>query len=378
MNKLFKFIFVNIFVFFLISFSKIYAVDIQSPAAVVICEESGRILYDKNCNEQRKMASLTKLMTSILLVENCDLDEKITVEKQACYIGGSEAGISPNDEVTARDLLYGMLLPSGNDCALAVAYHVGGNIENFAMLMNEKAKELGLTKTSFANPHGLDNDSHYTTAYEMALITRYARKYDIIKKVASTTETNVTFGNKSVNLRNTNRLLRTYPKATGMKTGFTNGANRCLAASASYNNLNLIAVVLGSDTSDIRFNDAKSILEDTFSKYHSYDISNFLNIYVNIPVIKGKKENYIRSYSDTKVEALTEDEYSKIYVSQNFISKIEAPLCKGTYLGTYTVSVNNEILYSKDIYLEEDIEKKTLMDYFYSIFYTMFDRLEKI
>ena len=324
------------------------------------------------------MASLTKLMTSILLVENCDLDEKITVEKQACYIGGSEAGISPNDEVTAKDLLYGMLLPSGNDCALAVAYHVGGNIENFAMLMNEKAKELGLTKTSFANPHGLDNDSHYTTAYEMALITRYARKYDIIKKVASTTETNVTFGNKSVNLRNTNRLLRTYPKATGMKTGFTNGANRCLAASASYNNLNLIAVVLGSDTSDIRFNDAKAILEDTFSKYHSYDISNFLNIYVNIPVIKGKKENYIRSYSDTKVEALTEDEYSKIYVSQNFISKIEAPLCKGTYLGTYTVSVNNEILYSKDIYLEEDIEKKTPMDYFYSIFGTMFDRLEKI
>ena len=212
----------------------------------------------------------------------------------------------------------------------------------------------------------------------MALITRYARKYDIIKKVASTTETNVTFGNKSVNLRNTNRLLRTYPKATGMKTGFTNGANRCLAASASYNNLNLIAVVLGSDTSDIRFNDAKAILEDTFSKYHSYDISNFLNIYVNIPVIKGKKENYIRSYSDTKVEALTEDEYSKIYVSQNFISKIEAPLCKGTYLGTYTVSVNNEILYSKDIYLEEDIEKKTPMDYFYSIFGTMFDRLEKI
>ena len=265
MNKLFKFVFVNIFVFFLISFSKIYAVDIQSPAAVVICEESGRILYDKNCNEQRKMASLTKLMTSILLVENCDLDEKITVEKQACYIGGSEAGISPNDEVTAKDLLYGMLLPSGNDCALAVAYHVGGNIENFAMLMNEKAKELGLTKTSFANPHGLDNDSHYTTAYEMALITRYARKYDIIKKVASTTETNVTFGNKSVNLRNTNRLLRTYPKATGMKTGFTNGANRCLAASASYNNLNLIAVVLGSDTSDIRFNDAKAILEDSIN-----------------------------------------------------------------------------------------------------------------
>lgn len=372
--------FIKITIFILFSFltSNVLAVEISSPAAVVICEESGRILLDKNCNEQRKMASLTKLMTAILLVENCNMDEKISVAKQACYVGGSEAGIKPNDEVSARDLLYGMLLPSGNDCAVAIAYHIGGNVENFATLMNKKAKEIGLKNTSFANPHGLDSDTHFTTAYEMALIAKYAKQYDAISKAVSTLDTTVTFGTKSVNLHNTNRLLRTYPNATGMKTGFTNGANRCLAASASKDKLNLIAVVLGSDTTDIRFNDTKNILEDTFSKYTYYDISNFLNVYINIPIIKGKVDRYIKSYSKEKYEALTEEEYSKIYVSQNFIQKIEAPMSKGTYLGTYKVTIDDEILYCEDFYLDKDILKKTPLDYYIYILKNMFNNLEKI
>ncbi len=376
MNKYFKIIVINIFIFF--SFSSTLAIEISSPAAVVICEETGRILYNKNANEQRRMASLTKLMTAILLVENCDMNETISIAKEACYIGGSTAGVKPNDEVNAKDLLMGMLLPSGNDCALAIGYHVGGNIENFAKLMNKKANELGLKNTSFANPHGLDTENHYTTAYEMALIARYAKSYDVIKDVVSTPQATVKFSDRTVNLRNTNALLRTYPKATGMKTGFTNGANRCLAASASDNNLNLISVVLGSDTSQIRFNDTQAILEDTFSKYKFYDISSFLNVYIDIPIIKGKEERYIKSYSKEKYEALTEEEYSKIYVSQNFIKNIEAPMEKGTYLGTYTVSIDDEILYSEDFVLEKDILKKTPKDYFINSITNMFNKLELI
>lgn len=376
MNKKIKLIIANLFIFF--SFSTTFAVEISSPAAVVICEETGRILYNKNANEQRKMASLTKLMTAILLVENCDMNETITVAKEACYIGGSTAGLKPNDQVSAKDLLTGMLLPSGNDCAMAIGYHVGGNIENFAKLMNKKAKELGLKNTSFANPHGLDTDSHYTTAYEMALIAKHAKTYDIIKEIVSTPNTTVSFNGRPVNLRNTNALLRTYSKATGMKTGFTNGANRCLAASASDNNLNLISVVLGSDTSQIRFNDTQTILEDTFSKYKFYDISNFLNVYIDIPIIKGKDSRYIKSYSKEKHEALTEEEYAKIYVSQNFIQNIEAPMEKGTYLGTYKVSIDDEILYSEDFYLDKDILKKTPLDYFIDSISTMFNKLELI
>lgn len=377
MKKILKLIVANLFILF--SFiANVYAADISSPAAVVICEETGRILYNKNANERKKMASLTKLMTAIILVENCDMNENINVAKQACYVGGSEAGINPNDEVSAKDLLYGMLLPSGNDCAVAIAYHIGGNIENFASLMNKKAQEIGLKNTNFVNPHGLDSDEHYTTPYEMALIAKYARQYDIIRTAVSTNETTVTFGNRTVNLHNTNRLLRTYSKATGMKTGFTNGANRCLVASASQDKLNLIAVVLGSETSDIRFNDTQNILEETFNNYKYYDISSFLNIYIDIPIIKGKQERYIKSYSEEKFEALTEEEYSKIYVSQNIIPKIDAPMYKGTYLGNYTVSIDDEILYSKELYLEEDLLKKSPFDYFINIISSMFNSLEKI
>lgn len=372
----------NIIVFFFIIMHilcvNIYAVEISSPSAIVICSESGRVLYDKNSNEQRKMASLTKIMTAILLVENCKMDEEITIDKKACYIGGSEAGIRPNEIMTAENLLYAMLLPSGNDAALAIAYHIGGNIENFATMMNRKAQMLGLEDTQFKNPHGLDTDGHYTSAHSLALLTRYALSYDKIKEVVATNEKVVNFGSFNKTLRNTNSLLRTYSKADGVKTGFTNGANRCLVASASQDDLKLIAVVLGSETSQARFNDAVTILEDTFNKYKLYDISNFLNIYVNIPVIKGNIKNYVKTYTDTKKVALTDEEYSKIYVSQNFIDKIEAPLSKGTYIGTYTVSLGDETLYTKDIYLEEDIVKLTPIDYLISILKNMFNKLEYI
>lgn len=354
------------------------AANISSPSAVVICNESGRILYDKNCKEQRKMASLTKIMTSLLLVENCKMDEEITIAKEACYIGGSEAGIKPNDTITAESLLYGMLLPSGNDCALATAYHIGGSVKNFADLMNKKAQELGLEDTHFENPHGLDSENHYSSAYSLALLTRYALTYPKIREVVATKTKYVDLGSFSKQLNNTNALLRTYDKADGVKTGFTNGANRCLVASATDNDLKLIAVVLGSETSAIRFNDAKTILEETFSKYKLYDISSFLNVYINVPIIKGTTENFVYSHSENKKMALTEEEYAKIYVSQNFIDKIEAPMNAGTYIGTYTVSIDDEILYTKDFYLPYDIIKKTPLDYFISIIKNMFNKLEMI
>lgn len=373
-----KKILTTIFLILNIFSHSILAVEISSPSAVVICNESGRILYDKNAKEQRKMASLTKMMTAILLIENCELNEEITIDKRACYIGGSEAGIKPNDVITAENLLYGMLLPSGNDCAMAIGYHLGGTIENFATMMNKKAKELGLEDTNFENPHGLDSDNHYTSAYSMALITKYALSYKKISDIVATEEITVNLGSFTKQLRNTNSLLRTYDKADGVKTGFTNGANRCLIASATENDLKLIAVVLGSDTSSIRFNDAKTILEDTFSKYNLYDISNFLNIYINIPIEKSYSNNYIDTFKDTKKIALTSEEYSKIYVSENFIDKIEAPMNAGTYIGTYTVSIEDEIIYTKDFYLQHDILKKTPFDYFISCIKDMFNKLEMI
>mgnify|MGYP002285991755 CR=1 FL=1 len=168
-------------IFFLLSFlffsNRIYCfanskqfIDVNVPSAVVIDAKTGRVLYDKNADEKRPMASLTKVMTSILLVENCKMDELIEIPSCAANIGGSTVGLKKGDKVTARSLLYGMLLPSGNDCAMSTAIHIGGTIENFANMMIKKAREIGVFDTSFANPHGLDNVDHYSSAKSMALI----------------------------------------------------------------------------------------------------------------------------------------------------------------------------------------------------------------
>lgn len=367
-----------LFILIFISYSNIYAIDISSPSAIVICNETGRVLYNHNGYEKRKMASLTKMMTAILLCENCDMNEQIQIEPKACYIGGSEAGIKQNDIITAKNLLYGMLLPSGNDCALAIAYHIGGNVENFASLMNKKAQDLNLNDTHFDNPHGLDSDTHFSSAYSLAMLTKYAISIPEIKECIGTRTQIVNFGSFNKTLNNTNRLLRTYPKTTGGKTGYTDGANRCLIATAKDNDLELISVVLGSETTDIRFNDSQNILEYCFNSYTLKDISSFLNIYINIPIIKGKDKNYTISFNDTKKEALTEEEYAKIYVKQDFISQIDPPMYKGSYLGKYSLLIGDEEIYSKEFYLEKDLLRKNAVNYFIDFIKNMFKETSKI
>lgn len=379
MKKNFKtIILISITLLTLLSKSKIFAIEISSPSAVVICENTGRILYDKNANQKRPMASLTKLMTAIIFVENCRMNEIIQIDKNACYIGGSEVGLVPNTQISAKDLLTGMLLPSGNDAATQIAIHIAGSTENFAKMMNIRAKELGLNNTNFVTPHGLDNEDHYSTAYEMALISKYARNYKEIRDIVQTKYATITINNNQIQLKNTNALLFDYPYTTGMKTGFTDDAGRCLSASASKDNLNLIAVVLGSESSQIRFSETKQILEETFEKYNYYDLSNFTNIYINIPIIKGQKNNYIVTYSDNISEALTKEEYSNIQVKQELLKEINAPMHKNDYIGKVTIYTGDYIIYEKEIHLEYDIQKKKVKDYMYYILSHLFDKFEKI
>lgn len=378
-------IFIVLFVIFNILFNKINGttinkdfLNLDSQAAVVIDFDTGRVLYDKNSNEKRPMASLTKIMTSIMLVENCDLDELIEVPQAATYIGGSTVGLKKGDKVTARSLLYGMLLPSGNDCAYTVGIHIGGTIENFAKMMTQKAKSLGITDTSFSNPHGLDNENHYTSAKSMALISRYALKNKTINEVVNTKTATINFGSFTKTLNNTNALLRTYNKADGVKTGFTNGANRCLVASATDNDRRYIAVILGAQTTQIRFNEAKEILEYCFENYKTTDISEYLKFYINIPIVKGTCKYYERLFNDTMSIPLTKEEYDKIYVIQNIPENITAPLTVGTKIGNIKVILDNEILYEKNIYLDQNIYKKGIIDYFSESFKDMFSPVYNI
>ena len=237
----------------------------------------------------------------------------------------------------------------GNDCAYTVGIHLGGTIENFAYMMNNKAKEMGLKDTSFANPHGLDNDNHYTTAKEMALITKYAIENKYINEAMKTKSETINFGSFSKLLTNTNALLKSYSYADGGKTGFTNKANRCLVATATRGDSRYIGVVLGAETTQLRFNTTKQILEASF--------------YINVPVEKGSINSYERKYDDSMILPLTEEEYEEIYVKQDVIEKIIPPMYLGERIGKIEVYIKEEKIYEKEIILDQNIYKKTVIDY---------------
>ncbi len=338
-------------------------VKISSPSAIVMDFTSGRVLYEKDGYSKRNIASLTKVMTAIVTIENVKLDEIVTIKTGAGSIGGSTVGVKKGDEITVKALMYGMLMESGNDCAYALAEYVGGNIDTFGNMMTDKAKEIGAKNSSFKNPHGLDVEGHYSTAYDMAIITRYALNNKIINEIVGTNTINIQFGKTVKTFSNTNRLLRTYNRADGVKTGFTNGANRCLIASGSEQDLRVIAVILGAETTDIRFNDAKLLLEYALNNYKMRDISKNMNWYINIPIYKGKQECYEKYITREMKVALTDEEYEEIYIKQTLLPVIKAPLCKGYKLGFIEMYVENEKIYEESIYLDRQIEKKTVMDY---------------
>ena len=231
---------------------KIVEPETNSRACIVIDRKTNTILYGKNENTQRKMASTTKIMTATIIIENCNLEETIEVSKKAAGTGGSRLGLKTGDKITIRDLLYGLMLCSGNDAAVALAEHAGKDIKGFSELMNQKASDLGLTNTHFETPHGLDSDEHYTTAYELAILTNYALQNKIFSQIVGTKNYTVTINGYPKNLSNTNELLGTFDGVYGVKTGFTNGANRCLVTACKRNDMDIICVVLGADTKKFR------------------------------------------------------------------------------------------------------------------------------
>ena len=213
------------------------------------------------------MASTTKILTCIIALENCKKDEVVTVSSKASSINGSTLGLKTNMKISIGDLLYGLMLRSGNDCAIAIAEHISGSVENFSYLMNSKAFELGLLNSNFVTPHGLDNPNHYTTAYDLAILTDYALKNSDFKKIVSTKIATISFNGYPREISNTNELLGNIDGVYGVKTGFTFEAGRCLVSSCARNNLDIIVVVLGADTKSIRTKDSKNLINYIFSNY---------------------------------------------------------------------------------------------------------------
>lgn len=217
--------------------------DISARQAVVMDEKTGRIIFDKNGHERRPIASITKIMTAIIAIEQGHLQDVVTVSEEATKVDGSSIYLQQGEKMTLEDLLYGLMLRSGNDAAIAISEHIAGSVEGFTFLMNEKAVYLGMENTHFTNPHGLHEDEHYSSAYDMALLTRYAMQNDVFRKISSEKEY-MAKKRKYLWLNKNKLLTHLYPATTGGKTGFTKKAGRTLVTSAEKDDISLITVTL--------------------------------------------------------------------------------------------------------------------------------------
>lgn len=360
---------------------------INSRAYVVIDRKSNTVLVGKNENQKKKMASTTKIMTALIVIENCDLSETVEISKKSASTGGSRLGLKTGDKITVYDLLYGLMMHSGNDSAVALAEHTAGSISSFADLMNQKAVELGLSNTHFVTPHGLDEDEHYTTAYELALLSNYAMNNEIFAKIVGTKNYTITINGYPKTLTNTNELLGSLNGVYGIKTGFTNGANRCLVTCCKRGEMDLICVVLGADTKKYRTTDSIKLLEYSFSNFKYVNIEKMVSNYFETWKENNKNSftinKGISSYLDLKYEDL---EHSTIPVRNDLVDKfqfyitcdyvLDSPISKGTSIGTITLSLEDKTIYSGNIITDSDVEKKSIFDYmiyFYKNFYNIFD-----
>ena len=355
------------------------ALNLNARSCIVLDRLSKKILYGKNETSKVKMASTTKIMTATIIIENCDLNQTVEVSKKAAGTGGSRLGLKTGDKITIRDLLYGLMLCSGNDAAIALAEASAGSVQDFSKLMNSKAEELGLENTHFESPHGLDSDNHYTTAYELAILSDYALKNTTFFNIVGTKSCTVSINGYPKNLNNTNELLGNLNGVYGIKTGFTNGANRCLVTACKRNDMDIICVVLGCDTKKFRTTDSIKLIEYAFKNFEYVDISkkieeefnkwklenpNYFSINKgttnNLELKYGNLENPILPINKNEIPSIN----IQIYINNNF----DAPIVKNDVLGRIEVASNDILISSCDILSANTVENKKILDYTFEFF----------
>ena len=347
--------------------------NIDAKASLIIEENSGKVIHEENSNIQNYPASVTKILTAILTLENCELTETVTVSKTAISNIPSGYVIAPlfvGEQMSVEDLLYALMLKSANDAAYVLAEHVGGTVEGFSEMMNKKAEEIGCKNTHFVNPNGIHNSNHYTTAYDMYLISRYAMKNEEFVKIVSTYQHALSATNKySKNdriMKNTNAFVnpssRYYDEnVKGIKTGTTLQAGNCLITSTSKNGFDVITVILGAKTSESKFSETKKMMNYAFDNYEFTQIHKKGDVIKNIEVEKATKETKslnlvisddIKAINNIKIKA----EEIEPEISLN--DEIIAPISKGQELGTIKYTVDG-LEYNAKLLAENDVIKKT-------------------
>lgn len=372
-SKKFCFIFLTIILIInIIVCNYSYGADfsVKSLSAIVYNTNTGKIIYEKDADEKRYPASTTKIMTAILTLENCNLDDTTVVSSNALVLPDGYVGkdLQVGEKFTIKDLLYLLLLPSANDAANVLAEHIGGSISNFATMMTNKAKEIGCSNTNFVNANGVHNSNHYTTANDLLLIAKYAMQNETFRQIVSTSSYTVPATNKYPEriLHNTNKLLNTYNEktntkniyyyeyATGIKTGYTTYAKNCLVASAEKDGIEYFIVIMGAgdnemDNNSQRFSEAINLFETAFDNYSLSTIkkSNDLVTTVEIPnAIFFKKD--LNLLLENNIELLIENKDLKTEIKPEiklYEDKLVAPISKGDVLGYATYTYDRNILY---------------------------------
>lgn len=346
---------------------QVLAESTSAKAMVVIEAKTGRVLCEKNKDERLAMASTTKIMTALITCNNTDnFDEVVEVNDNAVGIEGTSMYLRKGEKLTVKELLYGLMLPSGNDAAVALAYHIGGSEEKFVEMMNKEAEKLGLKNTHFANPHGLDEDGHYTSAYDLAIITAEAMKNDTFREVSRTK--NITVSGSKINeprfLHNKNKLLKTLDGCNGVKTGFTDNARRCFVCSCERNGMTLISVVLNCGP---MFEESAVLMNSAFEKYKMREILPAYAQGEKILVLNGEKSEIQTGTKKGFSYPLTDEEYRNINIVRNQPEAIEAPIEKETEIGEVEIYLNKDLIFKEKIYTMESVKSTKYLDKIWEI-----------
>ena len=335
-----------VFLLFILIPIRVYG--ISATSAILMDTNNNVILYEKNINEVRSVASISKIMTAILAIESGKLDDIVVIGDEIDKAYGSGIYIKKGEELTLRDLIYGLMLRSGNDAALAIAYYVGGSVDNFVVMMNKKAKEIGMKNTEFNNPSGLDEEKgNYSTAYDMAKLASYAIKNDEFKKITGTKKYKLKTNMNTYIWNNKNKMLTMYKYSTGGKTGYTEIAKRTLVSYATKDNTNLVVVTL-NDGND--WNDHKELFEYGFNNYKNYTLI---------------KKGNINIYDDTYYNNYTlyvKNDYNYLFnknVTNNVLFKYQLTKSRniknGDIVGNLLIYIDDKKIHSEPIYVKEKV-----------------------
>lgn len=343
----------------------------NAKSAILIEATTGEVLFEKNSHEKLAPASMTKLMSMLIIIEAIEngiinWDQKITISENASKMGGSQILLETNEEMSVSDLFKGVAVASGNDAVVALAEAVAGTVDEFVNMMNQKAKELGLKDSNFKNPHGLDEANHYSSAYDMSIIAKELVKHEQVLKYTSIYEDYLRKGtDKEFWLVNTNKLVRFYKGADGLKTGYTDTAGYCLTATAKKGEVRLIAVTMNEPSSSVRNSEVTSMLDYGFAKISVYNLANKDTIIKKVEIAKAKDDYaLIVPKYEVNIVKPKASKLGKITYELN-LNKLEAPIKKGELIGTLKVKENGKIVSEVPVTVKENIKKSGVISMYF-------------